>query len=79
MIAAPAMTMLELMAVAYSGLVYVTMATPAVWSAPTMPETNANTFLFIVVCFWGLIMRVCGLYIGESTQFILVSPYTLYW
>lgn len=47
--AAPAATMAELMTVAFSGLVYVTMATPAVCRAPTMPDTSANTFLLIIL------------------------------
>jgi hypothetical protein len=45
--AAPAITMPLLMAVAFSGLVYVTIATPAVCKAPTIPETNAKTFFVI--------------------------------
>jgi hypothetical protein len=54
MAAAPAITIAELMAVAYSGLVYVTKATPTVCKPPIIPLTNANVFLLIILLFFSL-------------------------
>ena len=47
MMAVPATTMAELISVACSSQVAVTIATAAVCKAPTMPDTRANTFLLI--------------------------------
>ena len=51
MAAAPAITMAELMAVAYAGWLYVTIATPMVCKPPIIPLTSANVFLLIILIF----------------------------
>lgn len=62
MMAVPRITMAELMAVAYSGDVYVTIATPAVWRAPTMPLTSPNIFLFIIFTFLVINMHLSRIF-----------------
>jgi hypothetical protein len=70
MAAEPAITIAELIAVAYSGLVKVTNATPIVCNPPIMPLTRAKVFLLIIQILFSMFIILLSLSVRKGVGLI---------